>query len=105
MVNKELLARFNEKAKSLRRPERTTADLYGWLELVYDAAPQGEFTNDEIYKQASRFSTHYPDNLHIEAKIRQKLQELRNMGFLEHIDRGRWRKSSEEPIKPESVTP
>lgn len=89
---RDLLTRFNEKAKSLRRPERTRADLYGWLELVYDAAPYGEFTNDQIYAQAARFSTYYPDNMNIEAKIRQKLQELRDMGFLEHVYRGRWRK-------------
>jgi HKD family nuclease len=88
----ELLTQFTEKARSLHRPTPTRADLVGWLELVYDAAPEGEFTNRDIYQHLPKFRSYYPDNNTMQAKIRQKLQELRNMGFLTHVGVGRWRK-------------
>ena len=64
----------------------------GWLELVYDALPDGEFTNDLVYASESEFRLRYPDNLNIRAKVRQQLQVLRDMRLIEHVATGRWRK-------------
>jgi HKD family nuclease len=86
----ELSDRFQEKAKSLRRPIASKSDLVGWVKLVYDALPAGEFTNRQVYQQKDIFAQSYPDNRNIEAKIRQQLQTLRNMGLIEHLDQGRW---------------
>jgi len=88
----ELLTRFRNKAKSLRRPTATRRDLVGWLELVYDSLPEGEFTNEDVYRKEPIFRKAYPENRNIEAKIRQKLQDLRDMGFVEHLGTARWRK-------------
>lgn len=83
---------FVKKASSLRRPQPTKRDLIGWLELVYDVLPEGEFTNQQVYQHEEEFRRYYPENLNIRAKIRQKLQELRDMGFLQHVGTARWRK-------------
>ena len=83
---------FREKAASLRRPVPSRRDLVGWLELVYDALPDGEFTNDLVYASESEFRLRYPDNLNIRAKVRQQLQVLRDMRLIEHVATGRWRK-------------
>jgi len=83
---------FREKAASLRRPVPSRRDLVGWLEMVYDAAPDGEFTNELLYRREGEFRLRYPGNLNIKAKIRQQLQVLRDMGFVEDVAPGRWRK-------------
>jgi HKD family nuclease len=88
----KLMASFREKAKTLRRPVPSRRDLVGWLELVYDALPDGEFTNELVYAQEPEFRKQYPDNLNVRAKVRQQLQVLRDMGLIEHIARGHWRK-------------
>lgn len=88
----KLRAAFSDKAKSLRRPIATRRDLVGWLELVYDALPDGEFTNEVIYGFELDFQQQYPDNLNVKAKIRQQLQVLSGMGLIEHLARGRWQK-------------
>src|SRR3990172_7237709 len=83
---------FREKAASLRRPVPTRRDLVGWLELVYDALPDGEFTNESVYGFEPEFRRQYRDNLNIRPKIRQQLQVLRDMRLIEHVETGRWRK-------------
>lgn len=89
---RKLMASFREKAKTLRRPIPSRRDLVGWLELVYDALPDGEFTNELVYAHEPEFQKQYPHNLNVRAKVRQQLQVLRAMGLTEHIARGRWRK-------------
>ncbi len=91
-ASSRLLKAFREKTESLERPRPTRRDLVGWLELVYDALPEREFTNQELYQQETYFQQQYPDNLNIRAKIRQQLQVLDAMGFVEHLGPGRWRK-------------
>ena len=64
-----------------------------WLvRLVYRNLPAGEFTNEQVYGFEETFQRHYPDNLNIRAKVRQQLQVLRDMGMVEHMGTGRWRK-------------
>lgn len=88
----ELKQTFVRKANKLQRPKPTRADLIGWLELVYDALPEGRFTNQEIYEYEKEFRQRYPQNLNIRAKIRQQLQVLHKLGFIEHVSTGVWRK-------------
>jgi hypothetical protein len=89
---RQLVADFRAKAAALRRPVATRRDLVGWLETVYDHLPEGEFNNRQIYAFKDEFSAQYPSNQNIEAKIRQQLQVLREMGLVEHLGPGRWRK-------------
>jgi len=90
--SRQLKAAFREKAKTLRRPTPTSRDLVGWLKLVYEHLPPGEFTNHQIYDYEHELQQYYPDNLNVRAKIRQQLQFLRDMGLIEHVAPARWRK-------------
>ncbi len=85
---KKLKEIFFGMAKRLKRPKPTRADLVGWLELVYDVLPEGTFTNRDIYGYEDKFRQCYPQNLNIRAKIRQQLQFLNKLGFIEHIGKG-----------------
>ena len=90
---RKLRESFEDKVKNLQRPIPTRTDLVGWLELVYDSLPEGSFTNQDIYQFEPDFRQYYPENLNIRAKIRQQLQYLRDLGFIEQISRGVWRKA------------
>jgi HKD family nuclease len=87
-----LFSSFLDKARTLRRPKPSARDLVGWLGLVYSSLPDGEFTNTDVYRQASIFERRYPGNLNVRAKIRQQLQVLRDMGLIQHKAAGRWLK-------------
>lgn len=91
---RELEEAFIKKADNLHRPKPTKADLIGWLEMVYDVLPEGEFTNQEVYKHEKGFGQRYPQNQNIRAKIRQQLQVLHKLGFIHHRGAGIWRKAS-----------
>jgi len=47
----------------------------------------------EVYAYAAEPQRLHPQNLNIHAKIRQQLQRLRDLGFLEFIGRGQYRLS------------
>jgi len=55
-------------------------ELTGWNYVVYSVIKanfsKGRFSLNEIYKYFTHFKTIYPENHHIEAKIRQTLQNL-----------------------------
>lgn len=50
-----------------------------------------EFENGDVYAESRKIESLHPDNRHIRDKIRQQLQFLRDAGFIEHVERGRWR--------------
>ncbi|MEA3402328.1 MAG: phospholipase D-like domain-containing protein [Armatimonadota bacterium] len=89
---RELRRRLQAKLSSLGPATASEQDLVGWLRAVYDVLPEGEFTNQDVYAYEAEFSRLYPENDNVRAKVRQQLQVLRDMGILEHIVRGRWRK-------------
>jgi len=92
---KQLKALFSALQKdfaTLPKPTPTHKDLVGWLKLVYEVLPEGEFSNEDVYRNADYFESYYPDNRNIRAKTRQQLQYLRDIGLVESISRGVWRK-------------
>lgn len=67
----------------------------GWLLHVMqclDDIKGEEFSLADVYAFAERLSALHPENRHIEAKIRQQLQVLRDKGVLEFVGRGHYRK-------------
>ena len=67
-------------------------DLSGWQAQVWDALPDGTFTTADAYAQEASFQAAHPENRHVRPKVRQILQQLRDIGLLEHVGVGRWRK-------------
>jgi len=66
----------------------------GWLVEVMkcvEAIGKTEFDLDDVYRFEPRLSLIYPGNSNVKPKIRQKLQELRDHGYLDFISRGRYR--------------
>jgi HKD family nuclease len=87
---RELRSRFRDKASTLGRPVATREDLYGWQRLVYDRLSPGDFRTSDVYEFEKEFRSQYPDNRHIRAKVRQVLQQLRDLGLIKHAGRGSW---------------
>jgi len=74
--------------------------LGGWQKLVYAKLPPGEFRSSDLYQYAAEFHEFYPDNSNIEAKIRQVLQRLRDVGLVRYLGGARW----ENPLAGQPVT-
>lgn len=92
-TSRRLRKTLTEKAGSLHRPKPSRLDIIGgWLELIYETLPAGEFTNAQVYINEEAFANRYPGNQNVKAKIRQQLQILSKLGFIEDIGRARWRK-------------
>ncbi|VEU79893.1 phospholipase D-like domain-containing protein [Haploplasma axanthum] len=64
--------------------------LRGWNYIVFEAIDKNilkeTFVLSDIYEYEEEFKKSYPTNNFIKDKIRQILQNLRNLGFIEFID-------------------
>lgn len=80
--------------KTLFLRETKKADLKGWILDVMnciDKLNKKDFTLSEIYKFENILSRKHPENKHVKDKIRQQLQFLRDRGYLEFIDSGKYK--------------
>lgn len=67
----------------------------GWVFDVLNCInqiPTESFSLSEIYSFADNLSAKHPQNNNIEAKIRQQLQALRDLGFISFLGRGKYKK-------------
>ncbi|MGA3323104.1 MAG: DpnI domain-containing protein [Terriglobia bacterium] len=83
-----------ERYARLRPLERVRHDARGWtLDVlnVVRALNKAEFTLQDVYAFAAQLQKLHPDNRHVRDKIRQQLQVLRDLGFVEFLGRGRYR--------------
>lgn len=64
----------------------------GWLSLTLQAVERlpTEFELSELYGMEDKFSAVFPNNKNVRPKLRQQLQVLRDMGYLEFSGRGRY---------------
>jgi len=81
---------LREREKVLPKPKATGTELFGWQKLVYEELPDGIFRTSDIYAYADEFRRVYPENRYIQAKIRQILQQLRDLELLRHVTGHRW---------------
>jgi type II restriction enzyme len=71
----------------------------GWLLNVMKCVEklrENTFSIDQVYTFESDLKRMYPRNRHIREKIRQQLQILRDMGYLEFVGRGVYRVSMDD---------
>lgn len=69
-------------------------DARGWLlEVMRSVERIGkpEFEIADVYADEARLQAIYPDNKHVREKIRQQLQVLRDVGYLDFVLRGTYR--------------
>jgi type II restriction enzyme len=86
---------------SVRRDFRTVQPLAdmsvkkrGWtldVLTVLRSLKKREFTLDEAYSFEKVLSKRHPDNKNVRPKIRQQLQILRDLGYLQFVTRGHYR--------------
>lgn len=72
-----------------------TSTLSGWRLDVFNAVaeiPLNIFKLDNVYSFKKQLQGLHPENRNIEAKIRQQLQELRDLGIIEFTGKGVYRK-------------
>lgn len=88
--DKDSVAQSYARLKPL---ESINASQRGWAMAVLNGIQMlnlRKFTTREAYKLESEMERIFPGNRNIRPKIRQQLQVLREMGLLEHLDRGVW---------------
>lgn len=90
---KAAIESLRELEKGLPKPFTNPLTLQGWQKLVFSKLPNNEFQTSDLYKYALEFAQTYPENKYVEAKIRQVLQQLRDLGIILHLGEGRWMKS------------
>jgi type II restriction enzyme len=77
----------------LQSLERAGHERRGWmldvLQVVRSLQRQ-EFSLNDVYSHSSDLRKLHPKNLHIHEKIRQQLQRLRDVGFVEFVGGGRY---------------
>lgn len=89
---KEKILRGWRKTLFLREEKEATAK--GWILDIMsciDELYKREFSLDEVYSFEKILKQKHPNNRHIKDKIRQQLQFLRDKGYLEFINRGKYR--------------
>jgi len=88
---KEVLQKWQKTAflKKVKQPE-----LKGWILDIMncvEALNKKEFSLAEIYKFEADLEKIYPENKNIKAKIRQQLQFLRDKGYLNFVNPGKYK--------------
>jgi type II restriction enzyme len=77
--------------ESSKRLASIDPDMRGWtatvLSIVRDIG-RTHFRLSEVYAHRQKLEEAFPNNHHVEAKIRQQLQVLRNLGYLHFSSRG-----------------
>lgn len=79
----------------LRPLAELSLDKRGWtLDVlqVVQSLGKTEFTLADVYGHGDELARLHPKNLHVRDKIRQQLQILRDLGFIEFLGRGNFRK-------------
>ena len=87
---KDIIEQLKEKEKILPKPIPLKSELIGWMKIVYEKLPIGPFRTSDIYNYKQEFKELYPENKNINAKIRQQLQFLRDIGLIKNPSRDKW---------------
>lgn len=90
-----LSGKANKKWQVSNHANRLSVDSRGWLSEVLSVVDKQpvNFNLNDMYKYENYFKTLYPNNNNIQAKMRQQLQTIRDMGLLEFIKRGEYEKT------------
>ena len=99
LKDKELFKRVSEENIEVDRYEggieSINQNLTGWVKdvfIVLNENPNDVLKLNDIYKYEDRLKLLHPRNQYVKDKIRQQLQVLRDLGLLQFLDRGVYRK-------------
>ncbi|MCB9261210.1 MAG: restriction endonuclease [Flavobacteriales bacterium] len=91
-INQEIVKENFNRTLFLRAK---STDAKGWILDIMkciDETKTDVFNLDEIYKFEQKLKLKYPNNNFIKDKIRQQLQILRDIGVIEFVGRGKYKK-------------
>lgn len=91
LVSQELV---REKFQRFSRLKSIPTNSRGWATMMLRIVrnlKKSEFSLNEIYAMEQLFSASYPENNNIKAKMRQQLQVLRDLGYLEFCGGGTYK--------------
>jgi HKD family nuclease len=95
--SKNRIKELKKRERTLPKPRPTKYELFGWQKLVYERLPEDIFSTSDIYAHEEEFRKFYPENKYIRAKVRQILQQLRDLGLLKHhISENKWERAKEK---------
>ena len=98
IINQQHLRNKNDVIytyKSIKNMQTNNIENRGWLFDVLNCIneiPKSDFYLNDIYEFAEVLKNKHINNNHIEAKIRQQLQLLRDKGYIEFLERGHYLK-------------
>jgi hypothetical protein len=99
LKDKEIFKKISEEDIEADRYEGGTASIHnnlsGWVKDVFDVLNEinlDVFKLNEVYKYEGKLQALHPRNQYVQDKIRQQLQVLRDLGLLQFVDRGVYRK-------------
>ncbi len=81
--------------KQIKKLQTNSLENRGWIFDILNcinSIKQREFDLSDVYQYADVLQCKHLDNHNIEAKIRQQLQILRDKGYIEFSERGKYRK-------------
>lgn len=84
-----------EKVAQSKRLEFNDINTRGWVFDVLNCVnslSKDAFALSDVYAFVDMLSVKHPRNNNVEAKIRQQLQVLRDLGFIEFLGRGHYRR-------------
>ena len=86
---------LNGSGWHLRKRKKRVSSRWSWKQAVADRILQLAnerqslaFTLQDIYAAEETFAKQFPENQHVRPKLRQTLQRLRDIGFVEFTDNG-----------------
>jgi type II restriction enzyme len=88
------MSAVNERWKVAQRISSHSAESRGWMSdvlSVVDRLPHA-FNLQDVYVQEPLLAKRHPQNQHVRPKIRQQLQAARDLGFVEFLGDGQYRK-------------
>lgn len=81
-----------QREKILPKPTPLKSELFGWQKIVYERLPEGIFETNSMYDFENEFKNFYPENNHVKDKVRQILQQLRDIRLLKYLGNKKWSK-------------
>lgn len=88
---RKVIADLKQSEKRLTRPRVTKNNLIGWKRDIFELLPEREFSTSELYELEAELKMKHPENQNVRPKIRQVLQQLRDLRILEHLRTGHWK--------------
>lgn len=96
-INKKPLVNldFENDVIIIEEKSKLIENMSSWQKDVFEIINELEndiFVVHDIYSHIEKLKRKHPKNNNIEAKIRQMLQQLRDMGFIKFVNRGNYKK-------------